>query len=67
MFIIIWKFVHFKNKGGLTSWYEGIFKIIIETEKVHLNLSHNLTVFNVSDLKRQIVNFCSNKISLDIF
>jgi len=44
------KFVNLRQNGGLILGFESSFKIIMEAEKILLNLTNNLTNLNVPDL-----------------
>lgn len=46
------KFVNLRQNGGLILGSESSFKIIIEAEKILINLTNNLTILKVPNLNR---------------
>lgn len=59
------KFVNLRQSGGLILGFESSFKIIMEAEKILLNLTNNLTTLNIPNLNKKIMFQCSNKLSLN--
>lgn len=59
------KFVNLRQNGGLILGSESSFKIIMEAEKILLNLTNNLTNLNIPNLNKKIMYQCTNNLSLD--
>lgn len=59
------KFVNLRQNGGLILGSKSSFKIIMEAEKIILNLTNNLTNLNIPNLNKTIMYQCSNNLSLD--
>lgn len=59
------KLVHFKNRGGLISCSDSVFKIVSECELLFYVYTDNLKKIFVQNLASTIINQCMQKFSLD--